>query len=148
MATISEEELETYLFNWKTDFIDQESHPLDSYGKSYRQVEIKGYGIIDLLYIDISPAPITPQIDITIVELKKDNIDLNALGQICRYKVAMERFIEKMQEGKHSRHLRCLNIRGVLVGKDYSSGDICYAVDCMEWLEAEANKPDIEKYAK
>ncbi|MCK5613372.1 hypothetical protein KAR91_66495 [Candidatus Pacearchaeota archaeon] len=117
----SENELEDYLYG------DSE---LECYGDCFRQVPIKGYGIIDLLYIHIDndPAENRPLISITIVELKKDYIDLNALGQICRYKIALERFFE------NSKHNLRYEIKGVLVGSDYASGDICFTVDAIDWL--------------
>lgn len=51
MATITEKELEDYLFNIE----DRGDSPIGIYGKVYRQLEIKGYGIADLVYVDISP---------------------------------------------------------------------------------------------
>ena len=143
MATILEEELETYLFEWKPNVIEYEEHPIGAWGKCYRQVEVKGYGVIDLLYIDVSPGSLCPQIDIHIVELKKDNIDLSALGQICRYKTGMDRFIDKLKGEKGSKYFQNLEIRGILVGSDYASGDVCYAVDNIDWLTSYHYKLDL-----
>lgn len=149
MATILESELEDYLFNWKEtqpekgDSFGIDEHPINVYGKCYRQVEIKGYGIIDLLYIDISPNNTFPQIDIRIVELKKDNIDLSALGQICRYKAGLERFIDTLKDKKGSKYFQNLEMSGILVGSDYATGDICYAVDTIDWLECYHYKLDL-----
>jgi hypothetical protein len=132
MATITEEELEDYLF--KYDSSDGDS-PMGTYGKVYRQFEIKGYGIIDLLYVDISPGCNFPVIKVVIVELKKDKIDFNALGQICRYKVALERFFDELREKKDCKYFEELEIHGVLVGNKYANGDICYSIDTIDWLE-------------
>lgn len=69
------------------------------------------------------------------MELKKDDIDLNALGQICRYKIGLSRFFNELAEKKGSKYLEEVEISGILVGSDYASGDICYAVDSIDWLE-------------
>ena len=138
---ITEKELEDFIFA-------EQENPIEVYGKPFRQVNITGYGLIDLLYIDISEIDldrnnkIRPYIKITIVELKKDKIDLNALGQICRYKTAIERYLrENNQFDQHGY----ITIEGVLVGNGYASGDICYAVDQMEWLHCWHYKIDLKK---
>jgi hypothetical protein len=123
MASISnEKELEDYLFS-------QPESPIGCYGKCFRQFEIKGYGIVDLLYVDIDyNGKVRPLIQIKIIELKKDKIDFNALGQISRYKIALERYFN------NSTHYFNYDIEGILVGSKYASGDICFTIDSTEWL--------------
>lgn len=131
---IDEKELEDYLFSL-AQAPSEEGSPIDASGKCFRQVNITGYGIIDLLYVDFEPscspkAYRLPFVHIKIVELKKEQIDLNAVGQICRYKVALERFMKNLRESLDFGY----EITGVLVGSGYGSGDVCFVVDSCEWL--------------
>lgn len=129
MANLSsEKELEDYLFGLEQD----EDFPLPCYGKVFRQVSFPAYGIADLLYINIEPGP-TPTVRVTIVELKANEIDLNAVGQICRYRKALLRYVDHLFE-KHPKHKNNIEIDGILVGKQYASGDVCYVVDSVDWL--------------
>lgn len=130
MANLSSErELEDYLFNLGQT---GEDFPLSCYGKVFRQVSFPAYGIADLLYIDIEPGP-TPTVRITIVELKTNEIDLNAVGQICRYRKALSQYINHLFI-KHPKHTLNIEIEGILVGRQYSSGDVCYVIDSVDWL--------------
>ena len=126
VATLeSEKELEDFLH------LSLDEHLEINSGDVYRQVNIPGYGVVDLLSVNIGgdwDERCRPLIAVTIIELKKGDIDFNALGQICRYKVAIERFFEK------SKHYYNVEVRGILVGSGYTSGDICYAVDSIDWL--------------
>ena len=124
----SEKELEDYLFGLEQD----EDFPLPCSGKVFRQVSFPTYGIADLLYIDMEPAP-TPTVRISIVELKVNEIDLNAIGQICRYRQALHRYINHLFK-KHPEHKKAIKCKGILVGKEYANGDICYVVDSIPWL--------------
>ena len=135
MAEISEKELEDYLFSLKIN-----RNPLLVDGKCFRQVNLGGYGIIDLLYIDIKSEcappeyPQYPYVTITVVELKKGSIDFSSLGQICRYKRGLERFLSQ-QINKRYHITSRIKVEGVLVGSDYANGDICYTIDQINWLE-------------
>lgn len=133
MAVISEEELEDYLF----EVANTGRNPIDAPGVCLRQVNLKGYGIIDLLYVNVSheegPDGSGFHVDITIVELKKNHVDLSALGQICRYRQGMERYLGHFM--RKEKEWITSNIYGILVGIDYADGDICYAVDSIRWLQ-------------
>ena len=129
---ILEKELEDYLYDLEVGVDD--THPIDVMGKCYRQVNIEGYGKIDLLYVHIDPIPhVYPSIYIDIVELKRGTIDLTAIGQICRYKRALDRYIGKITSKQHKLRGR-IEVRGVLVGSKYASGDVCFVGDSVEWL--------------
>jgi hypothetical protein len=135
MAEISEKELEDYLFALKTG-----KNPLEIYGKCFRQVNLDGYGIIDLLYVEIEPSYSPnkheqyPDVTITIVELKKGLIDFTALGQLCRYKRGVERFLSIREKQRWSTYEN-IKVKGILIGKDYASGDICFAIDQIKWVK-------------
>ena len=138
MQLTSEKELEDYLYAYNQG---SESHPLRSYKEGYgiifKQLKIEGYGVIDLLLVEIIRAQPTPIIAVTIVELKKDKIDLNALGQISRYKIAIERFFKELRNLRNVEYFENLEIKGLLIGSEYADGDICYTVDAIDWLECQ-----------
>jgi len=139
MPTITEKELEDYLFDWSPNspYEEEEGHPLGiDHGNIFRQVNIKGYGVIDLLSVKIEcEGELIPSIIIDIIELKKGVIDYNALGQISRYKVALEKFISELREEKGFKYFKNLEIRGILVGDNINlNGDLCYAIQSIPWL--------------
>lgn len=126
---ISEKELEDYIYD--TECLKE----FDVYGKYFRQVNVGGYGVIDLLYVNIERYPFDlPVINITIVELKKGTIDPSALEQICRYKIGLTRYIDSLNI-RNPQVKENINIDGVLVGSGYSNaGDICFTIDSIDWL--------------
>lgn len=128
----NEKELENYLLSLPLD----DEHPLagiwvNDLSTIMSQVKIGNYGIIDLLILSFNTSTDTPKptLEITIVELKKGEIDFNAFGQVCRYKRGMERLLEE-----HNM-TRNVDLNAVLVGRKYAGGDICYAINHCEWLE-------------
>lgn len=142
----SEKELEDYLYS--IDMKDCEDHPAGCEGKCFRQVEIAGCGIIDLLYIDVvldydnqPPNKAFPCFSVKIVELKRGAIDFNAVGQISRYKVSLERYIKNRT---NTRRKLQFSISGILIGKEYDTGDVCFVVDSLEWLTCSFYKIDIK----
>lgn len=150
MAIITEKELEDYLFEWTPNdpYEEEEGHPLGfNYENILRQVNIQGYGIVDLLSIDITcQGELMPCIDINIIELKKGIIDYNALGQICRYKAALDRFFADLRRLKGHKYLKNLNVTGTLVGSDLNQqGDLCYAVESIPWLSLYTYELDLRE---
>lgn len=129
----NEKELENYLYTLVVDH--NEDHPLEVSGKAFQQVELKGYGIMDLVYLDsYGDVPRTSTVKITIVELKKGKIDLVAVAQISRYKQAIERLIER-HHARDNKPIRIIiEVEGILVGSGMASGDVCYLVDSIDWL--------------
>lgn len=121
----TEKELEIYLMG-------KDVNPFGLTGKSFNQVEIKGYGVIDILNINIEPHPYSkPLLEITILELKKGKIDYNAIGQISRYKTAIDRLLSHWEvEEKFSVE----EISGILIGETYTNGDVCFLGDNISWL--------------
>lgn len=83
---ISEKELENYLFdNYKTiEFLNGDY--------IIRQMNLVGYGILDLLVIET----IGSIIKIKIVELKKNEINFETVGQASRYYTGIKRSLESL----------------------------------------------------
>lgn len=87
---ISEKELEDYIFK------NHNKKILGSFLSGNlitRQINFKAYGRFDILIIDAESSNF---IKYKIVELKEDEIDYKALGQICRYGVALKRTLKKI----------------------------------------------------
>ena len=130
----TEEELEQYIF--------------DSFGSDFdwgwfegdvllRQFCISGYGVADLVKVSVAPGyngrKNIPELNITVMELKKDEVKLDAVGQICRYRTGISRALDKMRN-RNGNILFTYEIEGILIGKEYDSGDVCYVVDNTDWL--------------
>jgi len=126
MVQILESELEDYIFeNYKK---------LDWLGVDflYRQVNLIGYGIIDLLGIKKWKDDIV----FTIIELKKDNIGYSALGQLNRYIIGLKRNLKELDivkkiEEENDNIFSPVSIKGLLIGNSLDSGDICYTLECL-----------------
>ena len=128
---ISEKELEDYLFSH-----NGENAGIPAEGILLRQVNIEGYGVMDLLHIEFSPdVDGMPNVYIKIIELKKDVIDSNAIGQICRYKKGVERAFELFSKGKHGKHFKRVEIEGMLLGRSINdNNDVGHTIDAIDWL--------------
>jgi hypothetical protein len=127
----SEHELEMYLFN-----DDSDDHPIGLSGKVFRQVNLPGYGIADLIAVDFDWFCGDVTCNIKLVELKKGAIDLVAIAQIARYRQALEDICDYHASKRRGYKIHFhYNIRGVLVGEKLAHGDVCYLIDSVPWLE-------------
>ena len=101
----------------------------------FRQFEVKGYGIIDILGIDYYREPDFYNITITIYELKNGPIDMKAISQISRYYIGVKRYISNLDLGRFRKRLEIyLEINGILVGSEYPNDGSCFVVDSIPWL--------------
>jgi len=138
MAIIeTERELEDFLYETaKNGFEDSLLGEFVGDGNIFRQVDITGYGIIDLLHISFdysNKENSYPDTTITIIELKKDNIDYNSLGQISKYRTAIKRYTDSIKFKSNKRI--SYKIEGILIGnKINENSDFVYLVDNIEWL--------------
>lgn len=95
-----EKHLEDILYETDNDVLD--GRGLCISGKKYRQVKIGNYGIADLISVerDYLQSPYSTSVisdinlDITIYELKRDVVDINAFLQALRYAKGISRFME------------------------------------------------------
>lgn len=99
MISWQERDIEDYLCNNYEEF----------FGGVFlgRQVDI-GVGVIDILLYD------PEENSLTVIELKKETVDENAIGQIMRYMAGLEDYIEDISE------LEGTKIKGYLVGINIS----------------------------
>ena len=124
MPQILEKELEDYIFKNHNEIKGLEGSFIT------RQLPLKGYGIIDLLVIEIEEFFGSKNIIFKILELKQEKIDFDAIGQICRYNTALKRNLEKIdyplkEEG--------LNIQLFLIGNGINeNNDVCYLTDLLK----------------
>lgn len=93
-----------------------------------RQFNLGCYGIADLIGISATTDRGPLELFVTIYELKKDEIGMSALGQICRYKRAMEEYFYE--------ELECeIEVSMVLIGsKIESSSNFVYTASEIELL--------------
>lgn len=100
---------------------------------SYRQLEIKGYGITDLVIVTESSSSIT----VRVIELKNETLKEAHLSQLARYMTGLDRYLEKYSE-MAARSGRVLYIRGVLAGPFdlRSSGDFPYLLNQIHNIDA------------
>ena len=127
---ITEEELEDFL---------EENDNADKWFKvgdiSFRQLPLPGYGVMDLLFTQISRKLNNDlHIDFTIMELKKDMLDLSAVGQIHRYKRGLEIHLDLWLESASISNFT-YTIQGILIGRDYGQDmDICHVITESDWI--------------
>lgn len=136
----NEKELENYLFELSKRTEPDFEHPLDTYGKMFRQIEIKGYGVTDLISIYSEERYCDKKsvvVHVQIIELKKGKIDLVAVGQISRYVQGIQRIIDAndiTREFKKTHIPIEFEITGTLVGNGVADGDVCFLIDSIPWL--------------
>lgn len=97
--TISEKELEDLIFN--ADPKDLDERGLSIVGDLRRQVRIGNYGIADIVayergksYFDYNKSPYYQNPQITVIELKKDEINISAFMQAVRYAKGIKRYFK------------------------------------------------------
>jgi hypothetical protein len=121
-----EKNLEDIIF--KTNAENLIIRGLNLSGKKFRQVRIGNFGIADL--VTLNRSTYHPQernkIFITIYELKKNVIDLNTLGQACRYYKGIKTYIDNSSLFKNADIIYKI----VLIGKNVEyKGDFKYVCD-------------------
>lgn len=117
-------------------------HVLDeSVGRLYQQFNLPGYGVIDLLGVDVCPySPTEAYVGVTIYELKNTPITAGDAAQIARYFQGMRRYFDVVHGVNISPSGNCnterviFHLKGVLVGPGYSNSDVCWIVDASPWL--------------
>jgi len=123
MPSISEKELEDHIFEHHNEIEGLEGDFIT------RQLSMKGYGILDLLIISKEEFFDTSLI-FKIVELKQGKINLNAIGQISRYRTAIERSLKKIDYPL--KEVYPSKIILYLVGSGIEeSTDTCYVTDLL-----------------
>ena len=78
-------------------------------GIKLRQLNLAPYGIADLVYISIDKGP---AVRITVIECKKDVVDIATYGQACRYQTALSEYAHK-----YFRNYDSVEFERILIGK-------------------------------
>lgn len=119
-----EKDLEDIIFETDNEILRQRGLA-ENLGKKKRQVRIGNYGISDIIsYFRPREYKCTWPI-ITILELKKDIIDVNTVLQGARYMKGVEQYLRKTNRDTS------IEVRLCLIGKNKSS-DIIYFPDLFD----------------
>ena len=118
-----ERNLEDVIYN--TDNRSLKEHGLFISGFKFRQVRIGEYGICDLITVKRKEH----WIDITVYELKKDDITEQAFLQALRYVKGLSRWIEKTYG---EQFLTELSFNIVLIGAKRPYSPLLYASDVID----------------
>lgn len=129
MAKITEFELRDYFY----EAPDRLAHLLNEEWALpcilEREVTIGNYGRIDLLRLGIYHDGNINILKADVFELKEGAIDLNAVGQICRDRQGLTQAVFNLGGSFYPE------VNGYLIGSKYASGDVCYVVDNIPWLQ-------------
>jgi hypothetical protein len=109
-------------------------HFVDIYDKFYRQVKLGNYGRLDLAgvrydYIDRS-------YNVSVIEIKKDEINTQTMLQAIRYCKGIESMFSKYQVE--------INFQIFLIGKSVCKNDFCYIPDFIHNVNLYTYKIDLQ----
>lgn len=125
-----EKDLEDLIFSTDNEILDERG--LNIEGLKIRQVNLGSYGIADLItvnkFTDVTDSGVYHFFIITVFELKKSNIDLNAYSQLVRYMKGVDHYLNDRRDflGNHDDYN--FTIKGVLIGSNVSE-DVIYLPD-------------------
>lgn len=131
---ILENELEDIIYQMFQDKSHLLSEIQCSSGKVLRQVNLKGYGRMDLVNISHSCSigngnKKIRYWNIDVIELKRGKISFTELGQLCRYMKGVRRYIKSLEVSDKNHFI----VNGILIGKGIeTNGDFVYLLDYME----------------
>ncbi|MGI4736305.1 MAG: hypothetical protein ACRYG7_14100 [Janthinobacterium lividum] len=108
-----EKDLETIIWENPAYCYSRGLHLPTGGGMRWRQLNLAPYGVADLVYISISEGP---TLSVTIIECKRDVVDLAAYGQACRYQTALSAYLPALCVNYDS-----LEFRRVLIGRQVST---------------------------
>ena len=89
----SEKQLEDIIFNSDNSFLQEKG--FDICGKKFRQLNINGYGVADLICVSRNGQ----LLNIDIVELKRDDISISSFMQALRYLDGIKHYLRKRRFG-------------------------------------------------
>jgi hypothetical protein len=120
-------------------------HFIESHMACYRQFKIEGFGVVDLLFVDVHRTVregyTSYNVTAYVCELKKGEIDYNAIGQICRYMYAFNSIDSAITQYLHSKgfnDIASVWVVPVLIGSGISnSPDIKYVLDALSLSDLE-----------
>lgn len=92
----------------------------------FRQYEIAGYGIADVVKVQVMPEAVV----ITILELKNENLKEAHLSQLSRYMIGLKRQLRRYM--RRSRKHFVIEVLGELAGPFEASTDFVFLLDQLE----------------
>ena len=120
-----EKDLEQILFETSEHDLDERGIYIP--GKRLRQVNIGNYGIADM--ITFFRNPFDKDIVITVYELKKDSVGIDAFFQAIRYCKGISEYLEHRKFRLFGYNIV---FKVVLVGSSFESGSFIYLTDFYE----------------
>lgn len=127
-----EKDLEDLLLEANDELLDERGLTTELGLNKLNQVYLGNYGTCDMIgwsrgSVD-SPDKIYQWVDITVVELKKDYINIDSILQVIRYVKGVEEYL-KSRKFKY-------NIKAVLIGKRIeTTSNACYLFDYLDILD-------------
>lgn len=136
---ILEKEIEDVVYGSANSILRERG--LNIYGQKFRQVNLGSYGIADIVCIDISKyGERAWGVRVSVIELKKNLIDVNTLMQSARYEKGIRRMLAK----SHDLSNAIVSYSHILIGKEIQkSGDFVFLLDAMENATAYTYSIDI-----
>lgn len=125
--------MEDIIYNTPNEELQQRG--LNLQGNKMRQVNLMGYGIIDLLVWERDY--VAKRLNIKVIELKKDQIDKDALSQLIRYLRGVQRYLE-------FRNVNNYVLSGLLIGSEVSLGDFVFLTDLIAYTGDEGYLQSLE----
>jgi hypothetical protein len=131
-----ERDLEDIIFNTNVNDLYERGLGLLFEAHTYRQLKIGNYGIADIVQFQLEKEPwhngerwfLNNTVRVKIIELKKNEINIDAFLQSLRYAKGIKNFYDKrMEKSKFNCELK---ISIVLIGKTVNTkDDFCYLSD-------------------
>lgn len=123
-----EKDLEQIIFETENDLLNERG--LDISGFKKRQIKIGNYGIADLVTIQKTYDyynKVIPELNITIFELKKNEISINTFLQAIRYLKGIKSFLNKRKSYYN------VNYKIVLIGDSIDkNSDFIFLTDLID----------------
>jgi len=103
-----------------------------------RQFVLKGYGKIDLLHLSFhkeydwtgKKTVLNNYLEITVIELKRDKLSYNEVGQLARYMKGIKNYYDGLKEVLTKGF--CIRVKGILIGKTIDAqSDFVYMMNYM-----------------
>lgn len=131
--------LETGLETLIEEMHKAKENPFWNNGVLLRQFHLEGYGRMDLVHIETTTEydfgiRSVDTININVLELKKEKIGYNEIGQLARYMKGVKRylFLKGIEESDRLK----INVYGISIGKEIdNTSDFVYLMELMKDIQ-------------
>jgi len=130
MPTIDEKELEDFLMEDEDRLVYIGIDPTP-HTQVFRQLSLGSYGTADIVAVSPEDGPDGQFFRVTIVEVKKGDVDVNALIQAARYRVGFIHHFKKYWDGGKPPRIY---VSITLVGSHVNLGDWVYLGDLLAYV--------------